>query len=184
MSELIDAMTPLVGHMEENIAYYLIGALFLGVFIFFTRRWTVPFILYTLEYSAYLVAMHVVVHYVTAVTGWFRNSSSMKALRPDGMPVDAVEWSTPFSEFWDKANYDPEWIFYVECGFAVVIFLLMLWLRPMKTQKPKSRYEIDGTKKSDSQNPYTEFSRDKYRADFLRAEEETKRLEALRKRKK
>lgn len=131
-------MEELIAHFQENAMGYGIGAVCAAPIIYVTRKYSVPFILYILEFSIYATAMHVVFWLLVVVTKWFKEQSSMRALREDGKPEDAPEWATPLIEFWKKEDYNPSWIWIVEVVFLVIILLLMWRYRPMKIQrKPK-----------------------------------------------
>lgn len=176
MDELWYELQPVYDHILENQLLYGIAGGIALVLIILLRKWSVPLILYAMEYSIYLLIMHTVVHAITRLTAWFRNSSSMKALRPDGLPVDAVEWTTPYFVPWKLDRYDPEWIVYIELAFAVVILGLMIWFRPMKTQKVKPRYGIDGSKlnqkgQKELAQLASRFGRDRYRIELQREEQ-------------
>ncbi|GEM_PF-559623 len=182
MDELWYELQPIQDHIQENQVLYGIGGVVLLVLIVLLRKWSVPLILYAIEYSIYLLVMHTVVHALTRLTAWFRNSSSMRALRPDGMPVDAVEWTTPYFVPWKLDRYDPGWIVYVELAFAVIILALMAWFRPMKTQKVKPRYGIDGRKldgkgQEELAQLAARFGRDRYRIEFQREEQRIREQE-------
>ncbi len=138
-------------HIEANLKFYLLGVLFAIPFIYFTRKWTVPLILYTIEICIYFAFMHIFIHALVGITAWFKTNSSIRALQKDGLPPDAVFWTTPMVKFWDKAAYDPLWVIYVEYAFMAVIIVLVLKFRPMHTQKPKPRFSIDGTKRGESE---------------------------------
>ncbi len=138
-------------HVQTYIKFYALGVAIGVPLIFFTRKWTVPLILYALEICVYFFIMHVLVYVLVGITGWFKNSSSIRALRKDGMPIDAVSWGTPFVRFWDKTLYDPQWLVYMEYVFMVVIVILVLRYRPMRTQKPKPRFGVDGKRKNESE---------------------------------
>ncbi len=171
MDELLYELQPIQDHILENQVLYGVAGAVLLILAILLRKWSVPLVLYAIEYSIYLTAAHTVVHFLTRLTAWFRNNSSMKALRPDGMPLDAVEWTTPLFVPWKLDRYDPEWIVYVELAFAVVILALMAYFRPMKTQKPKARYGIDGRKLDDKGQKelaqlVARYGRDRYRQDF------------------
>ena len=135
-------MDVVVEHLKGYAFLYVLAAIGLIPLFFVTRKWTVPFILYTIEVLIYLALMHLAVYVFVGVTRWFRESSSMKALRPeDGRPVDTPEWGTPLLQFWDKALYDPQWIIWVEVVFAFILVFLVLRYRPMKVQgKRKKRH--------------------------------------------
>lgn len=159
-------------HVQTNLTAYIIGCALAVPFIYFTRKWTVPAILYTLEISIYLAIMHIIVHLVVGLTAWFKTNSSIRALNKEGVPVDAVFWATPVVRFWDKTLYDPQWIAYMECAFIVVTTILVLKFRPMHTQKPKPRFGIDGTKKGesdkDTKSLANKYGRNRYADDWAK----------------
>ena len=134
-------MEAVVEHLREYAFLYAIGVIGVLPLLFLARKWSVPFILYTVELTIYLGLMHVGMYVLVGVTRWFKESSSMRALQEDGRPVGVPEWGTPLLEFWDKAQYDPEWIIWAEVVFGVITLLLMWRYRPMKVQrKRKARH--------------------------------------------
>ncbi len=187
MDEFFEYYQIVSEHVQANMNYYIGGAVVLIPLIILTRKWSVPIILYVIEICVYLCVMHTIVHVVTRVTAWFKTSSSMRALQKDGRPIDAVDWTTPLVSFWDKTLYDPEWVIYVEMVFAVIVLVLVFWLRPMKTQKRvKPRFSIDGSKNTsdkDLLNAADKYGKNRYRQEFQRQEEEIRRAERLRKKK-
>ncbi|MCF6286596.1 MAG: hypothetical protein L3K26_15580 [Candidatus Hydrogenedentes bacterium] len=144
-------MDELIAHVQENAVLYGVGAAFTLPLIYVTRKYSVPAILYTVEYTIYACIMHLVVWIIVGATRWFKESSSMKALREDGKPIDTPEWGTPLINFWDTDAYDPEVIWKVEVGFLVVVMLLMWRYRPMKIQRRAKRqmqeYASSGSKR-------------------------------------
>jgi hypothetical protein len=138
-------------HVQTYLKFYALGIVVAVPFLYFTRKWTLPLILYAVEMCIYFSIMHVIIHAFVGITAWFRTNSSIRALRKDGMPIDAVYWTTPLVRFWDKTVYDPQWLLYVEYGFMVAIVFLVLKYRPMHTQKPKPRFGVDGKRKGDSE---------------------------------
>lgn len=153
-------LEPIFMHVRENAVLYAILTPTTLIFIFFTRKYSIPLILYVLELAVYSIAMHTVVHAVVRMTAWFKTSSSMKMLREDGVPADAVYWTTPWLRFWETETYDPSSIMYVEIAFLVIILLLMYRFRPIKTQYVhKSRFTENkpakpGPKKKGGKNEY------------------------------
>ncbi|MBI1319613.1 MAG: hypothetical protein GC168_11800 [Candidatus Hydrogenedens sp.] len=138
-------MDAIASHFQEYWLYWAVAAVLAAPIIFVTRRYSLPVIQYALESAIYMYIMHVIIGAVVRVASWFKTSSSMRALEEDGRPTDAVNWTTPFIEFWDKAKYDPEWIIYLEIGFAVVIVILVARYRPMKIHNPhKRKYDDKG----------------------------------------
>ena len=172
-------------HVEANMKAYIIGCVLAVPFIYFTRKWTVPLIFYTIEICIYMVIMHVVVFVAVNLTAGFKNSSSMKMLRPDGVPVDAVYWTTPLVKFWEKQIYNPEWLVYVEYAFAFILIVLVLKFRPMHTQKPKPRFGVDGTKKGESdqeaQAVANKYGRNRYADEWAKEAAKSARASRVRK---
>ena len=132
-------MDALIVHLQENAILY--GAIVVcgTPLIYVTRKFSVPTILYALEYSIYAAGMHLAMWCLVSVTRWFKESSSMRALDDAGRPEDAPEWGTPLINFWERTEYDPEWIWKVEVALLVVILLLMWRYRPMKIQRKSKR---------------------------------------------
>ena len=131
-------MEAVLEHLKEYVVGYTIAGVCLIPLLFFTRKWSLPLILFTVETVIYLCIVHIVMHYVVAMAAWFKEQSSMKALQEDGKPSDAPTWGTPLTEFWDKVQYDPEFLIWVELGLAIVIVCMVIRYRPLKVQK-KSR---------------------------------------------
>ncbi len=137
----MDVYAPLIDHFKEFYLYYLGPAAVLLPTLFFTRRYSVPLILYAVEIGIYFVMLHLVWHWLVGLVRWFAEESSMEALGPDGRPVDSPEWTTPLLQFWDKAAYDPQWIIYAEGVMALIIVYLVWRYRPLKVQKKReSKY--------------------------------------------
>lgn len=131
-------MEDLLAHVQENAVGYGIGALCLAPLIYVTRKYSVPFILYIVEFSIYACAVHISTWCLVNLTRWFKEQSSMRALREDGKPLDAPDWATPLLEFWKKEEYIPQWIWMAEVGCLVLVLALMWRYRPMRIQhKPK-----------------------------------------------
>ena len=131
----------LLEHLQSNAAYYGGGAVVLAPIIYFTRRYSLPVILYVLEISIYLGILHLVMHYLVILTKWFKEQSSMEARSADGSPAVTVEWSTPLTQFWDRALYEPQWVFYFECVAVLLIVGVVFRYRPMQIQRVrKSKY--------------------------------------------
>jgi len=132
-------MDQVLAHFKEYYMMYAIIGVGLLPVIYLTRKWTVPVILYLVELAIYYALMHGAMHVIVGVTRWFKENSSMRALREDGKPLDTPEWSTPFLEFWNKQAYDPQWLVYVEIALAVIILLLVWKFRPIQFQRKKTK---------------------------------------------
>lgn len=143
-------MELVLDHLRANAqAYIIIGVCALPI-IFVTRKYTVPIILYIVEYIIYLFCAHSMLYAVLNLAKWFKTNSSMKALRPDGTPADAPTWAMPYFEFWKTELYEPGWIWKFEIFLAIAIFGAMWRYRPMKVQaKRVRRYNDTGKKRTD-----------------------------------
>lgn len=140
----------IITHFRENAQAYIVLTICILPLIFVTRKYSLPFILYVIEYSLYLLIMHTILYAVLNVARWFKENSSMKALRPDGTPADAPDWTMPYFQFWDTAAYKPAWVWKLEIVVALLILVGMWRYRPMKIQsKRMRRYEDSGKKRVD-----------------------------------
>lgn len=184
MEFYLELLGPVFEHLAEHKFYYIGGAAVGLPFLYFSRKYTVPLILYLLEISVYLSLMHGVVHLLVLVTAWFKVTSSMKALRPDGTPSEQVDWTTPLISFWDRSLYEPNGLFYMEACFVVLVLVLVFRYRPMSTQhKPKPKYNPDGTpiarkdKKQGAEDYLHKYRRRNYSEEVRAEDERLKRLE-------
>ena len=143
-------MDAILTHFQENARTYIILAVCALPLIIVTRKYSVPLIMYIVEYSIYLLGMHTIVYVVVNVAKWFKANSSMKALRPDGTPAEVETWNVPYFEFWQTELYDPKGLWMFEAVVAVLILGAMWRYRPMKVQtKRVRRYNDTGKKRMD-----------------------------------
>ncbi len=130
-------MEAAIAHVQEFwIGYAVLGGC-LAVLAVIFQRYTAPFIFYTIEFSIYMISMHVVMWTLVRVTHWFKMNSSMELIGT--RDPDVPDWQTPLIEFWDQAAYNPQWIFWFEITVAVIVFLVMLRFRPLRPQRRKDR---------------------------------------------
>lgn len=143
-------METILTHFQENATTYVVMGVCILPVIVVTRKYSVPLILYLLEYAIYLLASHTAIWLLLNVAKWFKENSSMRALREDGKPADAPDWYMPFFEFWNTELYQPDWIWKLEIVVAIIILAAMWRLRPMKVQtKRVRRYNDTGKKRMD-----------------------------------
>jgi hypothetical protein len=129
-------MDALVQHVSENwVAYAVILACGMPVILIF-RKYTIPVIFWTFEWIIYCGLFHVVVNVLVRIIRWFQYNTQMEMREEERVYKD---WATPLIEFWDRKAYSPEWIFWVELVFVVVLLVAMIRYRPMTTQKVKPR---------------------------------------------
>lgn len=148
---------PLLDHVEAHAVYYIVGAVVLLPLLYFTKRYSIPLILYAVEISIYLTVIHVVVHYIVAFLRWFKEQSEADPIKAGLVTYD---WGTPMSKFWVREEYHPEFLFYMEVVFAVLILAAVLRFRPMKVQNVrKSRYFNSEAKEKKKKLPgYRDYS--------------------------
>lgn len=132
-------MEDLITHFKEYATGYTIGAVCLAPLIYVTRKYSIPLILYLIEFTIYACSIHVVTWCLVGLTRWFKENSSMRALAPDGRPLDAPDWGTPLLEFWDKEAYNPSWIWIAEVVCMIIALALMWRYRPMRIQRKPQR---------------------------------------------
>jgi len=130
-------MEQLLAHVTEYAIAYILIILCLLPVLYVTRRYSVPLIQYSLEIVLYLGLMHLTLWLLVWGTREFRKASSMRALESPGAGGEP-EWGTPLLEFWNRAAYDPEWLFWVEVVFAVLIIYLVARYRPLKIQRGRA----------------------------------------------
>lgn len=131
-------MEPVLEHLREHYKIYA-GILLVGVPpILIFRRFTIPAILYTVEFVIYAVLMHGVLGGVVRLAAWFKAESAMKRAFNARANTDPG-WTTPFRYFYDRTLYHPPWLFYLEIGLVAAILVAMWKYRPMRAQKKKIR---------------------------------------------
>lgn len=130
---------PILPYLKEYWLVIVIGVPLLIAIIVLTRRYSVPLIVFLIEFVVYSTVMHAVVHVGVRIFSWFKNTSSMKMVRD---PDDYVDWQTPLLRFWDMDVYNPGWIIGLEAVFIIIILALMYRFQPLKPQyKHKSRFK-------------------------------------------
>ncbi len=139
-------MDAVVAHFQEWYLAYAGGAVVLLPLLYFTRSYSLPIILFTIESVIYFAGMHTAMWCVVTMATWFKNNSSMKALDSEGKVREVADWSIPYLEFWDKEQFNPEWVLYLECVFAVIIVGLVIRYRPLKVHNPHKRRFDDAGK--------------------------------------
>lgn len=132
-------MEPILQHFREYYRVYIMVAVCVLPIIVVFRRWAVPTILYLVEFCIYTVMMHVLVCGVVYLAAWFKDQSTMKRARGVIGEDFNPGWKTPLIEFWDRSQYTPSWLVYVEIVFLVAIAVLMWRYRPIRTQQRKSK---------------------------------------------
>lgn len=137
----------IITHLRENAQAYIVLTVCILPLIFVTRKYSVPLILYVVEYCLYLLVVHTIIFVILTAARWFKENSSMKALRADGVPADAPTWKMPYFDFWNTAVYDPQWIWKAEIVVAIIVLIAMWRLRPMKVQSKRVRRFQDSGKK-------------------------------------
>jgi hypothetical protein len=126
-------MEVVLDHLREHYAIYVVIGIALLPLIYITRRYSVPIILYAIEYLIYVALMHFFLGGLVRVAAWFKNQSSMD--RATGRESIPVVWETPWLEVWQRDAYLPGWLFWLEIVFAAAILLLMWRIRPVAMKR-------------------------------------------------
>ncbi len=127
-------MESVTAHLQQYWILYSLGGLCLFFVVYFTQKYTLPVIQWTAELALYMACVHVVLHYFVQLVKWFKLNTMMywqERIDPG--------WQTPLQRFWDRAEYNPAWLFYAEVVVAVLMVAAMVRYRPMKVQKIKPR---------------------------------------------
>jgi hypothetical protein len=132
-------------HVTQNLKIYVGAFVVLLPFLVIFRRWSIPLVLYAVEWAIYAVIMHVVLHGFLGAASWFKEQSTMaNAL---DLQKRNPNWTTPLFDVWNREIYNPPWVIYLEIGFVVAILLLMYRIRPFRPQKlKKQKKKMEETK--------------------------------------
>lgn len=142
-------MEVVITHVQTHAVAYFFGGVALVPLFFFFHRYLVPVLQWAIEIAIYMVGVHVVTHYVTALVAWFRRESSSEFLAGR----EFVNWSTPLLRFWDREAYEPIGIFYFEVAALVCITVLVLKMRPMKVQRSQKAAHDRSARRSMRRRP-------------------------------
>lgn len=132
-------MDQLIASIQENWAGYAVVTALVLPIVYFTRKYTLPAIQWAVELVVYMTGLHLLIHYVVALTAWFQFESQMKMLVEEKVHMG---WQTPLLYFWKMELYKPGWLFYLEAVALVLIIAAMFRYRPMKVQKPGPKREV------------------------------------------
>ncbi len=128
----------IIAHLQENmVAYAVIGVCALPL-IFFSRKYSVPVILYTVEVIIYWGLIHAAMGTLVRFAAWFKDQSSMKRAF-DTKDFAPPSWSTPWMEPWNRDAYDPQWVFYLEVILALATLYAVWRYRPLRIQHKRDR---------------------------------------------
>ncbi|MCX5772147.1 MAG: hypothetical protein NTZ09_17990 [Candidatus Hydrogenedentes bacterium] len=125
-------------HLREHYKLYIGIFLVLLPPVVFFRRYSIPAILYTIEFAVYCALMHSILGGVVRLASWFKAESAMKRAF-DAAADSNPHWITPFRYFYDRTQYHPAWLFYLEIVAVVAILVLMYKWRPLRAQKKSLR---------------------------------------------
>lgn len=146
-------IAPITAHVQEHAVLYIVLLVFVVPLLYFTRKYSLPVIFYTLETMIYLCLMHIAMWLLVSLVRWFAENSSMKALQEDGKPIDAPTWATPFLHFWDKAAYNPAWLMYLEIALALIIMVLVWRYRPLRIKYKGKKRQFNNEGGSGAKKP-------------------------------
>lgn len=126
-------------HLEAYWFFYAAGLAVAIVVIAVTRKYSVPILAWVAEYVVYCGLFHAFLGGVVRFFAWFRDNTQME-WREEYKEV--TTWQTPWTAFWNRQLYEPQWLFWVEVGFAVLILAAMIRYKPMKVQKIGPKREV------------------------------------------
>lgn len=140
-------MNALIAHVQGHWQGYAAIAVLLLPVVYFTRRYSVPVILWFVEIAIYITALHLFIYGLLRLAAWFKYESAME------LPQDKVRenWSVPIYEFWRQDLYNPSWVFGLELFALAVIAFFVFRYRPLRVQapvaaKPQARKGVGVTK--------------------------------------
>lgn len=133
-------------HFQENyVAYLVIGVCALPL-LYFSRKYSVPVILYTVEVIIYWGLIHLAMGTLVRFAAWFKDQSSMKRAF-DTKDFVPPAWTTPWLEPWNREAYEPGWVFYLELLMAMATLYAVWRYRPLRIQNKRDRRFDDKGKK-------------------------------------
>lgn len=127
-------MDSLIQFVQENAVLLGIIAIAVIPLGYVYRQYTFPLLFHSCEGLIYASIWHAVLWSMVSLATWFKNASSMEALDD----VTRADWSIPLMAPWDRAAYDPSWVFFLEVAGWVAILYIIIFIRPVGT---KNRYK-------------------------------------------
>jgi hypothetical protein len=75
------------------------------------------------------------------VFSWFRSETKFKNF--DGSLQESFRpmYTPLYDHFWDKTQYSPEWLFYVELLIAAALLYVVIVIRPTRLSRGKNKYK-------------------------------------------
>ena len=139
-------MEPVISFFQENAAAIIILAVILLPLGYIFRKYTVPFILHSIEFFIYVSIMHVSLTGIVRVFSWFRAQTQFKNM--DGsLDESFTPLFTPlYNHVWDRSAYSPEWLFYVELVLVAMTLYVVAVLRPTRFGRGKNKFKGDPNK--------------------------------------
>jgi len=132
-------MQPILDHLREHYRLYLGIGIPLLVVLVVSRKYSVPVILFAAEFAIYSAAVHVMVGCVVRLAAWFKDQSTMKRAHDIVGENLNPGWQTPWLRFYDRSDYDPQWLFFFELVVVIGILVMMWRLKPIRPQKVVKR---------------------------------------------
>ncbi len=136
-------MDAAVAHLTQYWIFYAAGLAVLVPLVYFTRTYSAPIIQAVIEIMIYFTIFHTVLWCIVFLTAKFKDSTQLSWNKTAPTP-----WKTPLLQFWDRALYEPAWLFYLEAVFAAGLIIAMIRMRPMRTQR-RRRYESKPLRKGE-----------------------------------
>lgn len=127
-------MEALVDHLRERWPAYAGLAVCSLPLVYIFRRQVVPVLLWSLEIVMYMAGIHLCLAGLVGLAGWFKSQTSM-----DYEKNVRTGWEVPIADFWNREQYNPAWIFYLELVLLALVIFLVFRYRPLRIQKRMPR---------------------------------------------
>lgn len=125
-------MEPIITAIRENLTIVAVIAVLLVPAIYFMQQKAAAFVFHTIEYFVYVLLMHYMLYAMVQVAAWYKQSTAMTVVEEGA--ERAMPFNTPagiISEnFFNRALYNPTWLFYFEAIMCVALLYLVVVVRP------------------------------------------------------
>jgi hypothetical protein len=131
----------IAAHVQAHAAAYAVGGVIFLIVAIVLRKFVLPLLYHTGEYLLYFAVAHSFIAGFVRVFSWFREETEFKNFKGE-LPPTWTPYTTPMNlNFWQKALYNPHWLFWVELAIAAGLLYVVVMIRPTrlrhKTYKSK-----------------------------------------------
>lgn len=134
-------MNPLAEHVQQNLTFYVIGIVVGIACIYATQRHSLPIIFHVVEMGFYCLFAHSCIFIGAVFASWFQaeafvGSRSIEEVEAMGEGT-APLFATPLVKVWVRADYTPDWLYFLEIGVFCLIILGVALFRPIEFGKKR-----------------------------------------------